>query len=106
MEWKVSNFNIVLPFKEKKYFIYNTRTTSSIIVDDSFYQNLYFNRVIEKNSDELQLRAMGFIVDAGINELDALKNLWNISKCKVDTSLKTILIAPTMNCNANCYYCF
>lgn len=48
---------------------------------------------------------MGFIVEDEIDELAYLKSL---RKMVVDSNKKIadILIVPTMDCNARCYYCF
>lgn len=102
---KASCFNIAQPVGEK-VLLYNTYTTSAAILDSSFYKKV-FAQGKEGDKDSMQaLIKMGFLVSESIDEFVMLEDLWKTSANTLEDSMETILVAPTMLCNARCYYCF
>ena len=81
-------------------------TTAAIILSKEEY-NQIFNLNTLSNNDEtyLQLCDMGFFLDDDFNELEYLKHLRD-TVVESNTKIADIMIAPTMDCNARCYYCF
>lgn len=46
----------------------------------------------------------GFLIDAGIDELQALLERW--TKKETDRSSFTLTVNPTLDCNLRCWYCY
>ena len=103
-KYKPSIFNIKIPIDNKQNLVYNTLTTSLIAVNDDYY-NRYIDKTGEGNDTEA-LTKMGFIVDSECNEIEILKRTWEKALSNIKDEMTSIIIAPTMACNANCYYCF
>ena len=101
-----SRFNIARQYGDHQYWVYNTLTTSLIIVDELQYKRLFQENVIKESSQEvIEMLNMGFYISDDFDELEYLEKL---RKTVVDSNEKIadIMIAPTMDCNARCYYCF
>lgn len=101
-----SRFNIARQYGDHQYWVYNTLTTSLIIVDELQYKRLFQENVIKESSQEvIEMLNMGFYISDDFDELEYLEKL---RKTVVDSNKKIadIMIAPTMDCNARCYYCF
>ena len=101
---KQSIFNISQPFKNK-ILLYNTFTTSLVELTNDLYNDIF----IEKNfshSEVTLLFNMGFLVDDSYDEARAMENI----RCEViknsSEKIANIIIAPTLECNAHCFYCF
>lgn len=105
MGLKASQFNMVQPFNRKQ-LLYNTYTTSAVILDQSFYRKVFVKNKAADSESMKALQQMGFLVDEDLDEIEMLKEIWRTSAKSLDDTMDTILIAPTMLCNARCYYCF
>lgn len=103
---RLSRFNIQKEYNANEYWVYNTLTTALVILKNNQY-NQYFVRKIWENDDEniKNLYEMGFLIDDDFDELEYLNDL---RKTVVNSNkqIADIMIAPTMDCNARCYYCF
>jgi uncharacterized protein len=107
---KQSVFNLFFPYDEKvdSTIIYNTRTNALALLDKMHYEVL--RRFIENNEkikdeDFIQsLYSTGYLVDDEINELALLR--YNMYKDRFSTHHIGLTIAPTMNCNFRCPYCY
>ena len=103
---KLSLFNVSKEYESKTYWVYNTLTTAAVVLEESAYNRYFVTEDFDyQNSDVLELKEMGFIVEDDFDEIEYLKYL----RGKVIESNKPIvdiMIAPTMDCNAHCYYCF
>lgn len=102
---KNSMFNICIPFDDK-YIVYNTFSTSLVELDVFLYRDIFINNKYEEYEETKQLLDMGFLV---LDECDELSLLQNARETVIDTAgdkISNIIIAPTLECNAHCYYCF
>ena len=103
---KLSKFNVHKQLNEKEYWVYNTLSTAVVVLEKDKFQK-YFIEENKKatNSELIELYQMGFYIDDNFDELCYLeelrKEVVNSNKYIAD-----IMIAPTMDCNARCYYCF
>lgn len=99
---KVSQFNI---YDENYEYIANTLTGAKIEVSKEDIIRLREGKFKEFSIDEISiLKEQGFIVDLELDELQLLRNAYNISK--YNNKKVTITIAPSLNCNFNCAYCY
>ena len=101
---KTSLFNISQPI-ENGVLLYNTFSTSLVELSDELYKAIF-----EENDYSFpeisDLYSMGFLVDYKYNELEAMEKI----RCEViknsTSQIANIIIAPTLECNAHCFYCF
>lgn len=103
---KESKFNLTGEYDNNQVWVYNTLTTAAVLLNEKEY-NRIFNLHMFSNYDEtfLQLCDMGFFLDDDFDELAYLKQLRD-TVVKSNSKIADIIIAPTMDCNARCYYCF
>ncbi len=102
---KQSRFNLIGDY-ENLCWIYNTLTTSIVLLDKEKCTKYFIENNFKNNKkDSLELYEMGFLVDDNFDELLYLEEL---RKTVINSNKKIsdIMIAPTMDCNARCYYCF
>lgn len=101
---KTSLFNISQPI-ENGVLLYNTFSTSLVELSDELYKAIFVENdySFPETSD---LYSMGFLVDDKYNELEAMEKI----RCEViknsTSQIANIIIAPTLECNAHCFYCF
>ncbi|GAU80078.1 radical SAM/SPASM domain-containing protein [Fusibacter sp. 3D3] len=103
-----SNFTILLENSEEIYYLFNTRTSAICKLDKAafeFYEN-YPNNHIDDNFENLHsiLISEGFLIESNQKEIDYIKH--NLYKSRYDEKTLSLTIAPTMNCNFSCSYCF
>lgn len=105
---KLSIFNNIVQI-EKNVFIYNSLTESLLRLDEKYAKS--FNRFCEsKNLEDLNkdlfenLLKGKMLVDGAIDEIDNLKIMHNIARYSNSTC--SLTIAPTMQCNFRCPYCY
>lgn len=103
---KESRFNLNGVFDDSQIWMYNTLTTAAILLDKNEYHSIFVENQIEEYQDTIsQLFEMGFFIDDDYDELEYLKQLRE-TVVKSNSKIADIMIAPTMDCNARCYYCF
>ena len=101
---KESIFNINQKINDQ-VLLYNTFTTSLVELSEDIYQAVFV-----KNNHSLPevsvLYDMGFLVDDAYDEIKAMEKI----RCDViensSEKIANIIIAPTLECNAHCFYCF
>lgn len=49
---------------------------------------------------------MGFLVDDTYDEVEAMENIRRDVVKNSGEKIANIIIAPTLECNAHCFYCF
>lgn len=101
---KKSIFNISQSI-ESGILLYNTFTTSLVELPDELYKAIFVKE--DFSLPEISaLYNMGFLVDDAYDEIKAMENI----RCEVirnsGTKIANIIIAPTLECNAHCFYCF
>lgn len=103
---KESLFNISEQHDDNSRWIYNTLTTAIVILDNAKYNRFFCQHIYDNNDhDFVDLSEMGFFVDDEFDELEYLKELRDTVVLS-NSKIADIMIAPTMDCNARCYYCF
>ena len=105
--YHVSKYLIAQPLSDREMLLYSTLSTSIITIEKEVYEHIFLKRQFS-NYDKwcIELKEMGFLYEGEENL--QLKRLQNIREKIVlaDHGITAITIAPTMNCNARCYYCF
>jgi radical SAM protein with 4Fe4S-binding SPASM domain len=95
------------PFNKNERLLYSTLSTSILTMPNEMYKDIFEKKAFENYSEEcVALCEMGFLFEG---EPDAqLKELEKIRKeiVEVNHGITAITIAPTMDCNARCFYCF
>lgn len=107
MDYKLSKFNTIFP-QEDGIIIYNS-LSGGVLKLNSKYEKQYYaikspkHEMVEKELIDNLLRA-NMIVDFKLDEVSLLRTINLISRYK-DSSL-SLTIAPTLECNFACPYCY
>lgn len=91
---------------KKEAFLFNTLTTALAKINDEIL-DIYHQDLIDSQkcgSDIQELIENGFIVEQGTNEYETI--LINSKITRYAGNVLGLTIAPTMNCNMRCDYCF
>lgn len=101
--YKLSQFNLQIASNTNdKYIVYNTLFDSIIVLDKPI--DIFLK---DATSEEYQkLISMGFIVPSDMNEFAFLRKLQKKQATSNKQNLSHITIAPTLACNAKCFYCY
>lgn len=107
---KASRYNFFYEFPEdmEKLIAYNSRTNALALIEKENYikyQNFVDNSIAiddEKLIEDLEKGQ--FLIDDEVNELDILR--YKMLSSRFDTRHLSLTIAPTMNCNFDCIYCY
>lgn len=101
---KKSIFNISQQI-EKGILLYNTFTTSLIELSDELYKAIFVEDDFSL-PEVSALYSMGFLVDDKHDEIRAMENIRRDVMKNSSEKIANIIIAPTLECNAHCFYCF
>lgn len=104
IKYKLSQFNIVEKYNDDTFILFNSASGSLISLDSTDY-NVDFLSCNDKNNTTRTLIDYGFWVDSRCDELFLQKARRQIRTFNSSPN-KHIVIAPTMRCNARCYYCY
>ena len=102
---KPSKFNIIQRIDDH-ILIYNTYTTSMVELEPELYLSIFENGDTNHEAEIRQLFSMGFLVDDHLDELAEQKQLRDTVVSTSGDLISNIIIAPTLACNAHCFYCF
>lgn len=105
--YNISNYYIGQELNDAEYLLYSTLTTSMVTIEKDVYEDIFENRFFEKHPDYCEaLEEMGFLFKGGKDFQS--KQLESIRKALLEAEhgITSVTIAPTMECNARCYYCF
>lgn len=100
-----SKFNIV-QVVEGNVLLYNTYSTSMVELEPELYTDIFEKGNNSCGPEIEQLQVMGFLVDDALDELAEQKQLRDTVVSTSGDTISNIIIAPTLACNANCFYCF
>ena len=101
---KHSQYNVSIKNKNGKHIVYNTFTTSLIELDEEFNKRFH---ALDLNQEEIDsLYEMGYLVQDGEDELLRQKLIRNEISYQDYGKVAGLFIAPTMACNARCFYCY
>jgi len=108
---KTSKYNFLFPNangSSSDAIIYNSRTGAMATLDA---EHLSLFEDFQKNGNanlgeefEQGLLDCGFIIDDAVNENDEIR--LNMLRSRFATNVMGLVIAPTMDCNFRCTYCF
>ena len=101
---KKSIFNISQQIGDK-LLLYNTFTTSMVEMSKELYESVFVQDDFSI-SETSSLYSMGFLIDDSCDEVLAMENLRNEVVKNSSDKIANIIIAPTLECNAHCFYCF
>ena len=101
---EASTFNIYSMLPDDQVIIYNTFSTSLIVIPISIYNQIFVNSILDDTETVNQLQELGFLVS---NTLDELSEIELMRKEEIErTDEQVVTIFSTNRCNARCYYCF
>lgn len=108
---KISNYTFLFS-NEESYYIYNSLSNALMEIDGSFYTSLLRSKtqkndiseeiIVEKDFFKI-LNEKRFIVENDKDEFLLYKSIIN---CYRNSKILDLTIAPTMDCNYSCSYCF
>ncbi len=106
---KASKYNFLYETDSKdNWVLYNSRTGALSVIESDYYDslvNLEKQNIPISNDKHLKdLKACGYIIDDYVDELDLIRHRMN--QYKYTTAQLSLTIAPTMQCNFGCIYCF
>lgn len=106
IDFKFSQFNVVVQVSERKYIIYNTAIRSIVLVDAEVFNSLKrgaFNEIGE--GDIFKLKQAGVIVKSDLDESAQME--YSIAQTKYGRMRAlTLFVSFTSQCNLRCVYCF
>lgn len=102
---KPSKFNIAQPF-QGNILLYNTYSTSMLELELELYNNIFVNNNNSFKYEIDRLFSMGFLIDDSLDELVEQKQLREMVVSNSGSTISNVIIAPTLACNARCFYCF
>ncbi len=101
---KPSYYNIFLN-PSNKYFVFNSFSGAMIELNDKCYKSLKSGQYNNLSNEEIDIAIkQGILVEDDYDEKAILKYTFNKSRYCNDTL--AITIAPTLNCNFSCPYCY
>lgn len=107
---KSSKYNFFYPYgvKSEKYIAYNSFSNALALLSNEKYHDFKkFEANQEYELDETffsKLIKGNFIIDDNVNELELIRE--KMLRCRYNTSSLGLTIAPTLNCNFRCVYCY
>lgn len=107
---KASKYNFFYEFPKDmaKLIAYNARTNALALIEKENYVKYqdFVDKSIAIDDEKLieDLKKGQFLIDDEVSELDLLK--YKMLSSKFDTRNLSLTIAPTMNCNFDCIYCY
>lgn len=107
MSYKVSRYNVCFPYEEGTYLLYNTLTNALAKLDQENYQVFtdFETGVGELAPDFLEkLEYCGFVVDEYYDEMTYIRR--RMFEERFTRHSLGLTIAPTLECNFGCDYCF
>ncbi|MDE5423193.1 radical SAM protein [Ancylomarina sp. DW003] len=98
MEW--SQYNIVVDVNDEEVAIYNTFSDSFIVLCKKEFESISKGLI----NGDIELVNNGILVKEQAEQFHSLK--YRMMKERFDMKTPTFYIAPTMDCNLACFYCF
>lgn len=104
--WKITKFLVSVPYKEE-VIIFNTFTSSLVLIEKDLYKRIFVDGNFDMVDKDIinSLAEMSFLVDSDLDESFLLETIRTKGRY-YDSDIRMITIAPTLACNARCYYCY
>ena len=108
MKYKKSMYTRILKIDDDSWMVHNLSSGSECILDSQELKILNNCSMPQEDSKELlcQLYEMGIIVNDKVDEIACLELERKISMYSFTSDEVGFVIAPTMDCNAYCFYCY
>lgn len=103
--YRVSKYLIEIPLDSDRVIVYSTLTTSLVVLSHEEHERIFVRRDYADGEMCEALRNMGILVADGESQAEMLADLRR-GVIDAEDGISGIMIAPTMDCNARCYYCF
>lgn len=106
-KYKFSQYNIVIDQDDQYTTIYNCYTGGIIKLENDAYNFLVKNSEVDDTvlfADELICQ--GYLINSKIDEYNRVKIQLDNTINAPNQSVVSYVIAPTLNCNLKCVYCF
>ena len=109
--YKYSQYNIVIEnFKERdseNVILFNSYSGGILKLEKSIFNNIYRGEISQLKQNDLGVLIKGgYILDENINEFNRVKNRYALECINQKPEKVNYVIAPTLNCNLHCIYCF
>lgn len=102
---KVSRFNIVNKLDDN-ILLYNTFSTSLVELEPAIYNGIFVDHKFSDYAETKELYRMGYLINDDFDELALMEELRQDVINNSGDKIANIIIAPTLECNAHCFYCF
>ncbi|WP_416044965.1 radical SAM protein (plasmid) [Clostridium tyrobutyricum] len=108
---KKSHYNFIFKNENDEYIAFNSMSCALAEIDKNFIDilnnvsNIKLNELDESKKQLVaNMKSNGYIIDDNYNELKVLKyrNLYS----RFSKEILSLVIAPTLNCNFKCIYCY
>lgn len=106
---KASYYNFIypLPGDGKQKVVYNSRTNAMALLDELEAEYLQGNETAITSLNDSTIREMkenGFLVGNDVVEIELIRE--NMFRCRYSDRQLGLTIAPTLDCNFRCIYCY
>lgn len=104
--WKISQYIVSVP-KGDEVIVFNTFTSSLVLLEQDLYTQVFVKQDFDTVDKDIlkSLAEMSFVVDRELDEGFQLETIRTRGRY-YDSDIRMITIAPTLACNARCYYCY
>ncbi len=108
MKFKYSYYNIVVSESEEFVYLYNSYSGALCKLEKDIHTLILNSALDDENKCKFfdELHKQGFIVSAELNEYNKILLNERIETFSRSTESISYVIAPTLSCNLNCFYCF
>ena len=103
MRYKQSRFNFAYKREANENVVYNTFSKALVLLDDDEYRQYEALTLIDSDTEK-RLADNGILIEESFDEMHFLKYFHYKKKFSNDTLFLTI--APTLDCNFSCPYCY
>lgn len=103
---KVSTFIIAQDYSENDTLLFNTLTTSIIVLPKEAYKKIFIDKQFNDTDLIEKLLNAGFLLNKDFDEAAFLEKTRKNTIATNSHHTNLFVITPTMDCNARCYYCF
>lgn len=104
--WKISKYCMGVPYGNEM-IIFSTFTSSLALLEKELYKKIFEDKDFDHIDKEIikNLAEMSFLVPENLDETFLLETIRTKGRY-YDSDIRMITIAPTLACNARCYYCY
>lgn len=100
---KQSRFNVIDKGNQPT-LVYNSYSGAIVALDAEYEKALFANGANGPSEIVDNLMDAGLLVSDGLDEIEHLKEI--SSACRMQSKSLSFTIAPTLNCNFRCPYCY